>query len=147
VRMRFASDWGRAALRFEAEVERPVASQAPRPGIRRATRRHFVGKQRSPGCVPGAVGYSHEEVSIMVKHAFGLSLALGILGWAVPQRASAPASAELAPIRKDIGQLAEALAQLDNRLGHLESAPAASDLDPVGQEIAQLKEILARLDN
>jgi hypothetical protein len=83
----------------------------------------------------------------MMKNAFGLSLAFGILAWAAPQRTSTPASADLDPIRKEIGQLKETLALLDNRLGHLESAPAASDLDPVKQEIAQLKETLARLDN
>lgn len=83
----------------------------------------------------------------MMKTAFGLSLAFGILGWTAPQQASTPAAPDLDPIRKEIAQLGETLARLDNRLGHLESAPAASDLDPVKQEIAQIKETIARLDN
>ena len=83
----------------------------------------------------------------MRKNALGLSMAFGILGCAAPQRASTPAAVGVESVKKEVSQLEEAVAGLEDHLGHLESAPAASDLDPVKLGIAQLKESLARMDD
>ena len=65
----------------------------------------------------------------MLKNTFGLSLVLGVLGCAAPQRASTPASADHDPAMNEVAQLKDALARLDNRLGHLESEVSAASAE------------------
>jgi len=65
----------------------------------------------------------------MLKNALGLSLVVGILGCAAPQRAGTPAISDSGSVGKEVAQLKETLARLDNRLGHLESEVAAASAE------------------